>query len=78
MTFCCEMMRDKVETECDQHPDPFDCPDNLIYYDSDPSDERYGLIIHDGGSSYIAIRYCPWCGASLPGGTDDDDEEPAG
>lgn len=74
MTFCCGMMRDNIETECDQHPDPFDCPDSLIHYDPEPSDERYGLIIHDGGSSYIAIRYCPWCGASLPGGTDDDDE----
>ncbi|MFB9422507.1 DUF6980 family protein [Nonomuraea rubra] len=26
----------------------------------------YGLPIHDGGSSSIAIRYCPWCGARLP------------
>ncbi|SCF13553.1 hypothetical protein GA0070607_5965 [Micromonospora coriariae] len=73
MGFCCEMMRDKVETECDQHPNPFECPDNLIYHQPEPSDERYGLIIHDGGSSYIAIRYCPWCGSALPG-MDDEDE----
>ncbi|WP_435832452.1 DUF6980 family protein [Nonomuraea rubra] len=26
----------------------------------------FGLPIHDGGSSSIAIRYCQWCGARLP------------
>jgi hypothetical protein len=63
------MMMRHAETRCDQHPDPFDCADNLIFHA--PDDERYGLIIHDGGTSYITIKYCPWCGASLP--TDDDD-----
>ncbi|GAB3953869.1 DUF6980 family protein [Micromonospora vulcania] len=77
MTFCCEMMRDKVEAKCDQHADSFDCPDCLIYHDPDPRDERYVLIIHDGGSSYIAIRYCPWCGTSLPGDVDDEDDTTA-
>jgi hypothetical protein len=57
-------MRHHAETRCDQHPDRFDCADNLIYRDTDGS--SYGLIVHDGGSSYIAISYCPWCGASLP------------
>ena len=28
--------------------------------------DEYGLIIHDGGSSYIDIKYCPWCGSKLP------------
>jgi hypothetical protein len=68
VTFCCEMMKDNAEKRCDEHPDPFDCPDNLIF--CSPRDDRYGLIIHDGGSSYIAIKYCPWCGATLP--SDDD------
>ncbi|WP_397540892.1 hypothetical protein [Salinispora vitiensis] len=30
-----------------------------MYHDSDPSDDRYGLFSHDGGSSYITIRYAP-------------------
>ncbi|WP_422739699.1 DUF6980 family protein [Micromonospora sp. WMMD729] len=75
MTFCCEMMRNQAETECAEHSDPFACPDNLIHHDPDPSDERYGLIIHDGGTSYIAIRYCPWCGTALPGYPDDTDDQ---
>ncbi|WP_420329473.1 DUF6980 family protein [Salinispora pacifica] len=58
------MMRGQVQTECDRHSDPCECPDNLIYHDSDPSDERYGLFIHDGGSSYITIRY--WPGSAAP------------
>ena len=26
---------------------------------------EYGIPIHDGGSSYIQINYCPWCGNKL-------------
>jgi hypothetical protein len=29
--------------------------------------EEYGLIVHDGGPSYVLISHCPWCGAALPG-----------
>ena len=25
----------------------------------------YGLIIHDGGESFILIQFCPWCGKKL-------------
>jgi hypothetical protein len=57
-------MRDQVEQRCEDHPDPFDCADNIIVRASDGS---YGLPIHDGGSSYIEIRFCPWCGSRLPG-----------
>jgi hypothetical protein len=28
---------------------------------------EYGIRVLDGGSSYIAIYYCPWCGKKLPG-----------
>jgi hypothetical protein len=24
------------------------------------------MIVHDGGSSFIEISFCPWCGAKLP------------
>jgi hypothetical protein len=57
-------MERQVEYRCDQHPDPFDCPDNVIFY-SDKFDE-YGIIIHDGGASSITIAFCPWCGSRLP------------
>lgn len=30
-----------------------------------PASKEYGLIVHDGGTSYVAIRFCPWCGVRL-------------
>lgn len=61
---CCEDMRREVERVCEQHPDRFDCPDCLVQYW--PKVREYGLIVHNGGSAVIVIRYCPWCGAKLP------------
>lgn len=26
---------------------------------------EFGIPIHDGGSSYIRINFCPWCGSWL-------------
>jgi hypothetical protein len=60
---CCEMMRSNVENQCDEHQDRFDCPDCLVAHR--PKTDEYGLIVHDGGTSIIAIRFCPWCGADL-------------
>ncbi|HET6249349.1 MAG TPA: hypothetical protein VFE47_16755 [Tepidisphaeraceae bacterium] len=62
--YCCHEMKQQAEHACQQHPNRFDCPDCLIHY----SKERnlYGIIIHDGGSSFVAIRHCPWCGTELP------------
>ncbi len=57
------MMRENVERTCADHPNRNDCPDCLI--DFWPAEKCYGLIIRDGGSSVIAIDFCPWCGASL-------------
>jgi hypothetical protein len=57
-------MAQNVDKRCEEHPDAFECPDHLIYY-SDRFQE-YGLIIHDGGSSYTRINFCPWCGTKLP------------
>jgi hypothetical protein len=31
-----------------------------------PKFREYGLEIMDGGSSYLVLNYCPWCGAKLP------------
>ena len=27
--------------------------------------KAFGIPIHDGGSSFIKINYCPWCGKEL-------------
>ncbi|HJX48173.1 MAG TPA: hypothetical protein VJ375_10015 [Gaiellaceae bacterium] len=57
-------MADAVSTECEQHPDRWDCADALVGHW--PNYREYGLIVHDGGSSMIVIDYCPFCGARLP------------
>jgi hypothetical protein len=31
-----------------------------------PKDRKYLIPVHDGGSSGILIRFCPWCGGRLP------------
>ncbi|MGM0924799.1 MAG: DUF6980 family protein [Bacillota bacterium] len=61
---CCETMTQQVNSKCEEHSNPFDCPDYLIYYNN--KFDEYGLIIHDGGSSSLHIDYCPWCGTNLP------------
>lgn len=61
---CCEDMHREAERTCDQHPDRFACGDCLIHYSA--KFREYGLIVHDGGSSSVNIRFCPWCGRRLP------------
>lgn len=61
--FCCESMKYHIEYKCDIHENPFDCPDKIINYST--KQNNYGIIIHDGGSSYIEIEFCPWCGKKL-------------
>ncbi len=40
-----------------------------INYDSvivwDKVQNLYGIPIHDGGSSFVKIKFCPWCGENL-------------
>jgi hypothetical protein len=57
-------MTARINYRCDQHPDPYECPDNLITYSL--KFDEYGLTVHDGGHSYVTILFCPWCGANLP------------
>lgn len=64
MKYCCETMNKQINHKCDQHSDPFDCPDNLMFYS--PKFDEFGIIIHDGGPSYSLIAFCPWCGIKLP------------
>lgn len=61
--YCCKRMKEQVEHRCEQHPSPFDCPDNIIYHN--PKKNIYGLIIHDGGPSFLEIKYCPFCGQDI-------------
>ena len=62
--FCCDEMKQRINHRCDNQKSIFDCPDNLVWFDI--KFDEYGLIIHDGGESYIEINYCPWCGCKLP------------
>ena len=62
MKYCCEWMKHFGEYECQQH-DKFECPDNLIYYSKQK--RTFGIIIHDGGTSFMTISFCPWCGKEL-------------
>ena len=43
-------------------------PDAIIIGDKvfkSKKNKDYGIIIHDGGSSFITIKFCPWCGKKL-------------
>ena len=64
MHTCCDRLKRALDHECDQHSDPFDCPDQLVAYA--PRFDEFSLIIHDGGHSSVLIQYCPWCGSRLP------------
>jgi hypothetical protein len=56
-------MTQQITHSCEAHPDPADCSDALVGFIA--ATGEYGIRIHDGGSSYLVIRYCPWCGADL-------------
>jgi hypothetical protein len=62
--WCCAEMQRQVTRRCDQHPDPFDCPDSVVSFN--PKFREHGLIIHDGGGAVYGIAFCPWCGSRLP------------
>jgi hypothetical protein len=62
--YCCLEMNNYIKHQCRIHASPFECPDNIVYYS--PMFRDHGIIIHDGSTSYITIRYCPWCGKKLP------------
>jgi hypothetical protein len=38
-------------------------PDAIVRFHKKTKD--YGIPIHDGGSSFIEIEFCPWCGTKL-------------
>jgi hypothetical protein len=59
---CCDSMARQLNWSCDEHSSASDCPDALV---GRLKDNRMALLVHDGGTSYIEINYCPWYGASL-------------
>jgi hypothetical protein len=59
---CCEALAAQLNWSCDKHASPSECPDALV---GCFADGRFGLFVHDGGTSYVEIKYCPWCGARL-------------
>ncbi len=61
---CCEEMQREVERVCDLHTSRYERPESLISFIRRFCE--YGLIIHDGGTSSVRIRFCPWCGTQLP------------
>jgi hypothetical protein len=58
------MMEIKMRESCSTHGR--DCVDVVMdRLVSGPNAGRFGIPIHDGGSSLIVINYCPWCGTKL-------------
>jgi len=55
-------MTEALNFECDQHSTPFECPDALLCRSTSGD---FGLVIHDGGNSWVSISHCPFCGSSL-------------
>ena len=53
MEHCCSDMREMIEEE------------NSIVFISEF--REYGVPICDGGSSFLEMQFCPWCGKKLPG-----------
>ena len=62
--FCCAAMAAAARFDCDQHADPFDCADQIVVY-NEVFDE-FGIVVHDGGASYVLMTVCPGCGTRLP------------
>ena len=52
MTHCCEPMQSCLS---ERH--------GIVYV---ARFREYGVRVLDGGSSYIEIGFCPWCGEALP------------
>lgn len=50
---CCEQMAFHLAHE-----------DETLHYSA--KFREYAIPVHNGGSSYITIAFCPWCGTTLP------------
>jgi hypothetical protein len=64
LNHCCERMAEELARAPDDTGAQADAVDVLVAY-SLVFDE-YGIVVHDGGKSYVRIDFCPWCGTRLP------------
>ena len=53
MKHCCDRMQTMIDEE-----------KSIVFI---PEFREYGVPIRDGGSSFLEMEYCPWCGKKLPG-----------
>ena len=61
--YCCEILKHAAEYKCQEHVNPFDCPDQVVIR-NDLGD--FGLLVRNPKSPLVTlIYYCPWCGAKL-------------
>jgi hypothetical protein len=60
LTYCCDSIKYHLEQFFKEPNDV----DSIIKYVV--AFDEYGIPIHDGGSGFIHIEYCPWCGTKLP------------
>jgi hypothetical protein len=58
---CCSDLEYHLNSGCEHHGTGHDCGDRVITR----TNRGFGLPIHDGGSSYIEIWFCPWCGTAI-------------
>jgi hypothetical protein len=61
--YCCKVLEQNSVCDCKEHLDKYACPDVLIDYHEKTN--KFGIIVHDGGTSMVEINYCPWCGTKL-------------
>ena len=61
--FCCLEMAEKIFDSLDENGQiKHDDMDVVV---NKWEDGTFGLPIHDGGTSMIEIKFCPWCGENL-------------
>lgn len=56
---CCERLRGELKARCGAHGK--NCPDIVLV----KRKGGIGIPIRDGGDSYLAIKFCPFCGAQI-------------
>jgi len=61
--FCCLEMANKIFESLDKNGENIFNDVDIVMRKWD--DGTYGIPIHDGGSSIIEIKHCPWCGTEL-------------
>lgn len=44
------------------HHSPQACPDVLVVWSPR---QGAGLPVRDGGTSFVIINHCPWCGSNI-------------